>query len=166
MDNITDLMAISAKSAPKVEGISNLEIAILDDAEKEILAEEMFQLADEFNDESYSSLGINIESAERIMLIGLEDPSSIGLDCKACGFKDCAEFDEKSQKGIFEGPNCIFKVLDLGIALGSALKTAMMHNVRADVIIKGGLAAKDIGLSSSTVCLAIPVTLDETKGYH
>ncbi len=47
---------------------------------------------------------------------------------------------------------------DIGIAIGSAVKTAQIHNVDNRVLYSGGVAARDIGLfgKDCPVVYAIP----------
>jgi uncharacterized ferredoxin-like protein len=49
---------------------------------------------------------------------------------------------------------------DLGIALGSAVKTAQIHNTDNRIMYSGGVAARDLGLFSPdcTVVYAIPLS--------
>ncbi|MFO8109971.1 MAG: DUF2148 domain-containing protein [Thermoplasmata archaeon] len=163
---ISDLMTVRARTVPKASGESYMDIALLDDAEREILAEEMYQLSDELNDEDYSKYGkILEEDAQAVLLISLKEHPPLGLNCRACGFDDCDEFKSVSAQGIFRGPNCIYRLLDMGMALGSALDTASVHKVKASVMIKAGLAAKNIGLSTANVCIAVPVILKEDRPY-
>ena len=59
----------------------------------------------------------------------------------------------------FVGPNCIFKALDLGIALGSAAKTASIHNVDNRIMYRIGVAAKRMKiLPETSVIIGIPVS--------
>ncbi len=163
VDLIAKLMTISATTAPKAEDLSFVEIQPLDEAEKEILVEELFQMAEE--DEEYSHIGEIISESDKVMLLGLEEHPPFGLDCKACGFKDCLEFSKVKTEHIFQGPNCVYRILDLGIAIGSALKTADAHNVRADILIKAGLAAKHIGLSTSNIVMAVPIYIQGSDSF-
>ncbi len=163
---ISDLIAVSASIAPKSGGESFINIYLLDDAEREILAEEMFQLSDTLNEELYSKYGKIIEEeAQAVLLVGLKGHPPLGIDCQACGFKDCQEFESEGTEDIFEGPNCAYRLLDMGMALGSALKTAGAHGVKTSLMIKAGLAAKNIGLSTARLCMAVPIMLDEERPY-
>jgi uncharacterized ferredoxin-like protein len=49
---------------------------------------------------------------------------------------------------------------DLGIAVGSAVKTAQIHNVDNRIMYSGGVAAHNLGLFSKecTVVYAIPLS--------
>jgi uncharacterized ferredoxin-like protein len=60
----------------------------------------------------------------------------------------------------FEGPNCTLRMTDLGIAVGSAVKTAQIHNVDNRIMYSAGVAARDMGLFSKdcTVVYAIPLS--------
>lgn len=162
---ISELMKISAGGSPKSSG-DHLEILVLDDAEIEMLAEEMFQLSDELNEEIYSEEGEAIKSSNHVILLGLEDHSPLGLDCRACGYESCDDLSEAQEKeDIFQGPNCVFRLLDLGTALGNALNTAEMFKLDHDISIRGGLAGKHLGLIDSRVCLAVTANA-ATKRYH
>lgn len=165
IEMISNLMSISAKTAPKSMGESFLEIISLDKAEKEILTEEMFQMSDELNDDSYGYEGEIIRDAAKVIIIGLKKHPTLDLDCRACGFKDCDDFAEHRVEGIFEGPNCVFHLIDIGMAVGSAINTANRHDVRSKISLKGGLAAKNVGISSSNVCIALMIDLSEEKDY-
>ena len=52
----------------------------------------------------------------------------------------------KANKTDYKGPNCVFKVTDLGIAVGSAVKTASIHNVDNRVMYSAGVAAMKLGM--------------------
>jgi len=162
---ISELMKISAGGSPRSFG-DHLEIVVLDEAEIEMLAEEMFQLSDELNEEIYSEEGEDIESSNHVILIGLKDHTPLGMDCRACGFDSCDDLAKAEEnEDIFQGPNCIFRLLDLGTALGNALNTAEMFKLDHDISIRGGLAAKHLGLIDTRVCLAVKASVAAEK-YH
>jgi uncharacterized ferredoxin-like protein len=102
----------------------------------------------------------NVRGSEAVVLIGVRGDRSLGLDCGACGFKTCKEFQAKTETGEdFAGPTCLFKALDLGIALGSAVKTASILNVDNRIMYRVGTAALKLGmLPEATVMMGIPVS--------
>ncbi|MFW6304197.1 MAG: DUF2148 domain-containing protein [Candidatus Saliniplasma sp.] len=164
-DMIAKLMAVAARNSPKAIDESFLEISVLDEAEKEMLVEEMYQLADERGDEIFTERGEEVENSDRIILIGLNEHPGIGIDCKACGYESCEEMENSEQKkDIFEGPNCLYRVIDIGTAIGYALQNASKNDVHSKIMIKGGLAAKHLGLSTSRICLAIAMRSRSEKG--
>lgn len=165
-ETVIDLMNISSQTSPKSSG-NFLETMVLEEAEKEMLAEELYQLSDEFDDENYSDEGDLVNSSDEILMIGLKDHPSLGIDCKACGYESCKDFTKADQtKQIFEGPNCVFRLLDLGISIGHALNTAEIHNIDYQISIKGGQGAKNLGLMESRLCLAVLIRVILDKDYH
>jgi uncharacterized ferredoxin-like protein len=64
----------------------------------------------------------------------------------------------RKKKTVYSGPNCVFKVSDLGIAVGSAVKTASIHNVDNRVMFTAGVAALQLGmLKGCSVAYGIPL---------
>jgi uncharacterized ferredoxin-like protein len=64
----------------------------------------------------------------------------------------------KSHKTHYAGPNCMFKVTDLGIAVGSAVKTASMHNADNRVMYSAGVAAMKLGIiKNCSIVYGIPL---------
>jgi len=164
-DIITKLMAIAAKNSPKALDESFLDISVLDEAEKEMLVEEMYQLADERKDETFTEKGEEVEQSDGIILVGLDKHPGIGINCKACGYETCEDMEKADpRKDIFEGPNCIYRLIDVGNALGYALQNASKNDVDGKIIVKGGLAAKNLGLSTSKICLALSIKLKSDRG--
>ncbi len=72
------------------------------------------------------------ERVDGILFIGLSDWYPPVYDCGACGYATCAEFLDATtaqrkaagQAFEFAGPTCNLRDIDLGIAVGSAAKTA------------------------------------------
>lgn len=164
MDLITKLVAIAAKNAPTALNESYMDISVLDEAEKEMLVEEMYQLADERKDEIFTEKGEDIEKADSVILIGVDGHPGLGIDCKACGYENCEQMEEaKDKNDIFIGPNCVYRIIDIGVSLGYAIQNATDNDADAWVSIKGGLAAQNMGLSTSRICLAVPISLDSKE---
>jgi uncharacterized ferredoxin-like protein len=65
---------------------------------------------------------------------------------------------EPPEKTFFAGPNCAVRMADLGIALGSAVKTASIHNVDNRIMYSVGVTALALGmLGDCTVAYGIPL---------
>jgi uncharacterized ferredoxin-like protein len=102
--------------------------------------------------------GKNVLDADAVLVIGLLPHPGAGLNCGACGFSSCEEFNERSVQADFEGPNCALRLLDLGIALGSAAKIASELNVDNRIMYRIGVSAKRLGLSKSRISHGIPLS--------
>lgn len=158
---VAKLMLVSARTAPKSAGIDDVLTVIVYGEEKDAIAGKMEELAEERKIEGFRRDAKNVRDSEVVVLIGVRGSKSFGLNCGACGYGSCKEFDD-AQKNFgedFFGPTCLFKALDLGIALGSAVKTASMLNVDNRVIYRVGTAALKLDLlPEATVVMGIPVS--------
>jgi len=64
----------------------------------------------------------------------------------------------KNKKALYPGPNCVLKISDLGIAVGSAVKTAGIHNVDNRIMFSAGVVALQLGmLKGCSVAYGIPL---------
>jgi len=155
------LMLVSARTAPKSGGIDDILTAIVVGKEKEALAEEMDKMAEERKIEEFKRDAKNLRDSEAAVLIGVQGAWSLKINCGACGYISCDEFDEAQKKAgqDFIGPTCLFKALDLGIALGSAVKTASLLNVDNRIMYRVGTAARRLNLMpEATVIMGIPIS--------
>jgi uncharacterized ferredoxin-like protein len=158
---VAKLMLVSARTAPKSGGIDDVLTLIVCGEKKDAIADKMKRMAEERNLEAFKRDAKSVRDSEAVILIGVKGKKSFGLDCGACGYKTCEEFQaKKAEMGKdFAGPTCLFKALDLGIALGSAAKMASMLNVDNRIMYRVGTAALKLGmLSEGTVIMGIPVS--------
>lgn len=153
------LMAESARTAPKSKGIDDIEILYVEKDEIEMIAKKMEEFAAE--DRDFLRDANSIRKAKGMVIIGLRGGRSLGINCGACGFKNCAEFEKATRAEVkFRGPNCAFKLVDLGIALGSAVKLSAILGVDTRIMYRAGLAAKELGLTDCDVAFAIPIAVE------
>lgn len=158
IETVANLMALSAKTAPKGKGEDFIKIKILVGNEKDKVAEDMFKIAQERNLPLFTRDGNNVKDSQVLFLVGLSEHGSAGLDCKACGFEGCCEFDNAESEGDFKGPSCSIRLLDMGIALGSAVKTASIHNVDNRIMYRVGVAVKRLGIMDSNIIMGVPLS--------
>ena len=157
---VTELMAASATTAPKTRGLDYVETKILrgDDLEKLAQAVEDFPRTP--RTAYFRSNAQDIRSCGSLLLVGLKSSPPNGLDCGACGFPDCKSMAAHGKvDGNFEGPVCMFRLLDMGIALGSAVKTAAMHNIDNRIMYSAGVAARRVGLVDWDVAMGVPLAI-------
>ncbi|MFC1935033.1 DUF2148 domain-containing protein, partial [Chloroflexota bacterium] len=117
--------------------------------------------AAERNVERFKRDAQNVRDSEVIILVGVRGTKNLGLNCGACGYASCEEFKgTKNGLGLdFDGPTCIFKALDLGIAIGSAVKTASMLNVDNRIMYRVGTAAKRLNyMHEASTIMGIPLS--------
>ncbi len=157
-------MLVAARTAPKATGVDDILTLILHGAEKDAIAKKMEEIGLERGGHPHKVFerdAKNVRESEAIILVGVRGDKSVGLDCGGCGFSTCRAFGEKEKKlgKDFFGPTCVFKMLDLGIALCSAVKTASLLNVDNRMMFTVGSAAIRLKLmpGSSTI-IGIPVS--------
>jgi uncharacterized ferredoxin-like protein len=165
---VARLMLVSARTAPKSGGIDDVLTALVLGREKELLADEMDKIGEERKISGFKRDAKNVRDSEAALLIGVRGAKSFRLDCGACGSATCDEFDQVEKKvgQDFTGPNCIFKVLDLGIALASAAKMASELNVDNRMMYRLGTAAKRLKLlPEASVTIGIPISVKGKNIY-
>lgn len=160
------LMEIAARTAPKSKGQDFIEIMTLSGQVLKELSLAMVKFGQEKKEKKFDRDGGNVADSDALVLIGLNNSTSLGLDCGACGYPDCASFDKVEQyEGEFLGPICTYRLVDLGIALGSAVKTAQMLNIDNRIMYRAGVVARHMGLVDWDYVLGIPLSVTGKNIY-
>jgi len=162
------LMVVSARTAPKSGGVDDVLTAVVSGDEIGALAADMEKLAVERKIERWGLQAKEVRSAEVIVLIGVRGTKRYVANCGACGYGSCEAFEraEKKPGQDFEGPTCIFKALDLGVALGSAVKTASLLNVDNRIFYRIGAAARRLRyLPEASLIMGIPLSAQGRNPY-
>jgi uncharacterized ferredoxin-like protein len=169
---VAHLMAAAARTAPKAGGKDFLEIVVITkDEDLKRIAEAMKAYAARSTNEVYWNRdAFNIENSQALVLIGLSKAVTAGYDCGACGYSTCAEFDKKrdikDKEMGYTGPHCVMRMLDIGVALSSAAKTASLLNVDNRVQQRVGAAARALGLIKAEVVMGIPLGVYGKSIYY
>lgn len=133
-------LCAAARTAPKACGIDHLDTAVITCEDKDKVAEEMRRLCgyDEKNF-MYRDAG-NVDNSVAVVLIGVkEDTRHLGKICGLCHFDGCTACSEA-------GACCVFDLIDLGIAIGSAVSKAADMRIDNRVMFTVGKAAASLGL--------------------
>jgi uncharacterized ferredoxin-like protein len=166
------LMAASARTAPKAGGKDFLEIVVItEETDLKRIAETMKAYAPRSTNEAFWLRDAdNIEHSEAVLLVGLKKFQAAGYDCGACGFPTCAEFVKErgpSDKEMgYTGPHCVMRMMDIGVALASAAKTAGLLNIDNRVQQRVGAAARALGLIDAEVVMGVPVSISGKSIYY
>jgi uncharacterized ferredoxin-like protein len=155
------LMLISARTAPKSGGEDDISTLIVTGEDMQRIAEEMEKIAEERNIPGFARDAKSLRDSSCLVLIGVKSRRSFGMNCGGCGYPSCEAFNTtaKVKGNDYVGPSCIFKVIDLGVAIGSAVKTASIHNVDNRVMYRVGTAAKRLGyLGDADIVMGIPLS--------
>src|SRR5437899_2023855 len=171
---VAKLMAAAAITAPKSGGQLFLagkhlfiETVIVDDRETlGRLAAWMRARGKERREAIWFRDAEAAEAIDAVLFVGLADWYPPVYDCGACGYATCAEFmhatkdlRKNSDELEFVGPQCNLRDIDLGIAVGSAAKTAAIHSIDARCQTRIAVAARKLGLIRADVAVALSLSL-------
>jgi uncharacterized ferredoxin-like protein len=171
---VAKLMAAAAITAPKsggqlfIAGKPNfIETVIVEDsATKTALAEWIRARGKERREAIWFRDAQVAETVDAILFLGLTDWYPPNYDCGACGYATCAEFlhetaalRRESAELEFAGPTCNLRDIDLGIAVGSAAKTAAIHSIDCRCQTRVAVAARKTGVIRSDVAVALSLSM-------
>ncbi|MFH0967601.1 MAG: DUF2148 domain-containing protein [Methanobacteriota archaeon] len=161
---IANLMAVSARTAPKGKGVDTIVTKILYGPDLSSLSKEMEAVGTRIGFQFFLRDAKNIAAASACVIIGCQGAQNLGLNCGGCGHLTCRDmmdsFNSRPEGTLFQGPVCAIRMTDLGIAVGSAVKTAQFHNADNRIFFSAGVAALSMGLlPGCTTAYGIPLSV-------
>jgi uncharacterized ferredoxin-like protein len=163
VETVLSLMALSARTAPKGKGLDSLVMTGVTGEDLGLLAGEMTRLGDTLKLGIFKRDAKNVAASDGCLILGIAGQEGIGINCGGCGFQTCTDMHDHISSAPrtaspFSGPNCVIKMADLGIAVGSAVKTASLHNLDNRVMYTAGVAALALGMvRPCSVAYGIPL---------
>lgn len=172
---VATLMAAAAITAPKSGGQlllagkpAFLEAVIIDDpVTRSELAGWLRARGKERREAIWFRDADVAEAVDAILFIGLAPnwyPPN--YDCGACGHATCAEFLHASKQLRTEstelevvGPSGNLRDIDLGIAIGSAARTASLHAIDCRCQTRVAVAARKLGHISAELAVALSLSV-------
>lgn len=162
---VADLMAVAARTAPKSGGKDFVVIRVIEGDEVRELGARMIDYGQRTGKKNFDRDGRNVADSDVLVLIGLKDAESVGLNCGACGVELCELLAINSAEGEFRGPQCAYRLLDMGIALGSAAKMAGLLNADNRIMYRAGVVARETGLIDADFVMGIPLSATGKSVY-
>jgi uncharacterized ferredoxin-like protein len=164
--NVSELMALAARTAPKTGGVDTTVTAVVQGEEKDHLADEMVKhSAQKAHPLKFFERDADcLRRSPILLIIGVKGKTQKNprypYNCGACGFKSCSDYlkADKRKGEDFEGPLCVWHSVDLGIALCSAVKVAAELNVDNRIMYSIGAAAKALNVIDADVIVGIPLS--------
>jgi len=106
------------------------------------------------------------DAIDAVLFVGLSGWYPPNYDCGACGYATCVEFlhatktlRDASAELEFAGPTCNLRDIDLGIAVGSAAKTAAIHSIDCRCQTRIAVAARKLDIIHADVAVALSLSL-------
>jgi uncharacterized ferredoxin-like protein len=163
---VAQLMAIAAATAPKTAGQDFVLTRIIQGEELRQLGEATAAFGKKKGKRNFDRDGANVLKSEAVLLIGFKEAGTAGLNCGACGQPTCDALKaQASHDGEFKGPVCAYRMIDVGIALGSAVKIASLLNVDNRIMYRIGAAARDVRLVDWDFVMGIPLSVSVKNIY-
>ncbi|MCD6489646.1 MAG: hypothetical protein J7K20_02840 [Thermodesulfobacterium sp.] len=168
VESLAKEILVAARTAPKAKGIDELIFGLItDEEEKEKLAQEMEKVAKEKGGgfKFFKRDADNVRNSEAVILISVNFTKPLGLNCGACGFNCNTILKQPKPNLDFDGPICAMKLLDMGIAIGSAVAKAKDLCVDNRVMYTIGVAAKRLNLLPGQLIIGIPLSVKGKNIY-
>ncbi len=166
------MMAVTARTSPKTRGLDSLQTLILhgaDELEKLARAMEDYATGDPQRLAFFRRNADDVRKSAAVLLLGVTgEPKRVEspLDCGACGL-DCAGMvkAKKKDRGTATGPMCHMQSIDLGIALGVAVKAASDFGIDNRLMYSIGAAARMMKLMDANLVIGIPLSVTGKNPY-
>ncbi len=159
IEHVAEMMALAATTAPKSKGEDFVRTRVLVGDEVTRLAAAMADYGERTGKKNFDRDARGVAQAGAVLLVGLARATPLGLNCAACGQADCKTLlAQPTVTGEVPGPTGAFRQVDLGIALGSAVKTASLFNVDNRIMYRIGPLARELGLVDWEFVLGVPLS--------
>ena len=150
-------MCAAARTAPKAKGQDCIVTLVLTKTDRHRLADKMEEVGIRlFGEEKaawYKRDAANVRSSQAVVLIGIKKNYRGIMHCGLCGFSDCHTCEES-------GGVCAQLLVDLGIAVSSAVSAAAQDYVDNRIMWSIGKAAAELEDIERGVCwLGIPLSI-------
>jgi uncharacterized ferredoxin-like protein len=155
---VADLMAVAARTAPKTKGEDFVVMKIVEGEDLRRLGEGMFAFGERTGKKSFDRDGQNVLASDTLLLVGIKNATTAGLNCGACGEELCELLPVNKLDDEFRGPQCAYRLLDMGIALGSAAKMAGLLNADSRIMYRAGVVARELGMIDADFVMGIPLS--------
>lgn len=152
---------MAAQTAPKGRGFDTLQYLILTENNIIDLANTMSEIAIREGETFFQRDAENLKKSNVVILMGVENIVRKLTYCSYCGFPSCAE------KTRMNHVPCAFSLVDLGIAIGSAVSVLSDYHIDNRVMFSAGKAALEMNLFNSQVhtVFAIPMSVNAKSLY-
>lgn len=138
-------MCAAARTAPKTRARDHVLTLVLTGEEKDALADRMEELSmrvfgPDRPGNHFPRDASNLRAAYAVVLVGVRRAYFDLPYCSFCGFENCAACRRA-------GARCAFNLVDLGIAISSAVAVAADERVDNRIMFSIGKAAEEMGYS-------------------
>ena len=170
LNRSVELMAVAAHNSYRFNDRNTVKIITVEGEDLEQIAEYCFSLGDmaPLAARDGRHLAQLMKEPCSLMIIGDKRKSDFNYNCGACGYKTCAELNkaEEVESLTANGPSCMFKNLNLGIAANAA--ASMAHRLGLYCRVFSTLAFSAMALKVITdvdIVISISVSVAKKNPY-
>jgi uncharacterized ferredoxin-like protein len=158
--SVAELMAAAARTAPKGKGADRLISMIFTGEDKDMVAARMSAISGEKDIPFFQRDAANVLQCAAVLVLGTT-LTPLGIPyCGYCGYENCQVCSQ-------EDGRCSFNIIDLGIALGSAVSVAALHHIDNRIMFSFGRTALEMGLlpEGTRVAYGIPLSVSSKSPF-
>ena len=170
MNRAVELMALAAHNSFRFSDRNTVKIISIGNEEMEQIAEYCFSLGD------MSPLAARdgrhlvqlMKEPCSLLILGDKRRSDFNYNCGACGFRTCKELNaaEEMESLTANGPSCLFKNINLGIAANAAASAAHRLGLHCRVFSTLAFAALAMEIITDVdVCISVSVSAARKNPY-
>ena len=158
-----ELIALAAHNSFRFNNRNSVKMVMVQDEDLEQIAEYCFSLGDmsPLSARDGRNLVQMVKEPFALLLLGDKRKSDFNYNCGACGYKTCAELNkaEEVESLTANGPSCIFKNINLGIAANAAASSAHAMGLHCRVFSTFAFAAKALEVIEDVdICVSVAVS--------
>ena len=170
IDRAVELMAMAAFTSFRFNNRNTVKLIAVEKDDLEQIAEYCFSLGDmsPLAARDGRNLVQMMKEPCSLMVIGDRRKSDFNYNCGACGYTTCAEMNrqEEVESLTANGPSCVFKNINLGIAANAAASMAYRLGLHCRVFSTLAFAAKALEvIEDIDICISVCVSAGKKNPF-
>lgn len=161
--NAVETIALAAHNSFRFNARNTVRMAALQGEDLEEIAEYCFSLGDmsPLAARDGRNLVQMMKEPFALLLLGDKRKSDFNYNCGACGYKTCAELNkaEMMESLTANGPSCLFKNINLGVAANRGASAAHALGLHCRVFSTFAFAAKALEvMDDMDICISVAIS--------
>lgn len=163
IDRAVELISMAAYTSFRFNNRNTIKLVAIEKEDLEQIAEYCFSLGDmsPLAARDGRNLVQMMKEPCSLLVIGDKRKSDFNYNCGACGFRTCAEMNkqEEVESLTANGPSCVFKNINLGIAANAAASMAHRLGLYCRVFSTLAFGAKALEIIEDIdICISVCVS--------
>lgn len=170
IDRAVELISMAAYTSFRFNNRNTIKLVAIEKEDLEQIAEYCFSLGDmsPLAARDGRNLVQMMKEPCSLLVIGDKRKSDFNYNCGACGFRTCAEMNkqEEVESLTANGPSCVFKTINLGIAANAAASMAHRLGLYCRVFSTLAFGAKALEIIEDIdICISVCVSAGKKNPF-